>query len=184
MVQSSSPIVVAVSLSGIHQFSKDVQNSIQLVAGLGVKGDAHYGAAVQHRSRVAKDPTQPNLRQVHLLHAELLDELNAAGFELGPGATGENILTRGIALLDLPRGTRLHIGHTAIIGVTGLRDPCKQLNIYRAGLMAAVLSHDEHGNLIRKAGIMGIVLSNGEVRAGDSVRVELPLAPYHRMEQV
>ena len=176
--------VVAVSLSGAHHFTKQVQQSIRLLSGLGVEGDAHLGVTVKHQSRVAKDPTQPNLRQVHLLHYELRDELNATGFRLGPGAIGENILTRGIELLRLPRGTRLHIGETAIVEVTGLRNPCKQLNKYRPGLMAAVLSRDEHGNLIRKAGIMGIVHCDGEVRTGDPVRAEPPLGPHQVLERV
>jgi len=181
---SSSALVVAVSASAEHTFSKPVQKSIRLLSGLGVEGDAHLGTTVQHRSRVAKDPTQPNLRQVHLIHEELLDELNAAGFRLAPGAIGENITTRGIDLLALPRGTRLHIGDAAIVGVTGLRDPCRQLNDYRPGLMAAVLSRDEHGNLVRKAGIMGIVLAAGEVRAFDKIRVELPPPPHRRLDRV
>ncbi|HEY6859782.1 MAG TPA: MOSC domain-containing protein [Pseudolabrys sp.] len=180
----SPSIVVAVSLSTAHRFSKRVQKSIRLLAGLGVEGDAHLGVTVQHRSRVAKDPTQPNLRQVHLIHEELLDELNAADFQIAPGAIGENITTRGINLLDLPQGARLHIGNAAIVEVTGLRDPCRQLNDYRPGLMAAVLERDERGNLIRKAGIMGIVLSTGDVRPGDSIRVELPSAPHQPLERV
>lgn len=181
---SSSAVVVAVCADAAHRFSKPVQKSIRLLSGLGVEGDTHLGVTVQHRSRVAKDPTQPNLRQVHLIHEELLDELNAAGFRLAPGAIGENITTRGIDLLALPRGTRLHIGDAAIVGVTGLRDPCRQLNDHRPGLMAAVLTHDEHGNLVRKAGIMGVVLAAGEVRALDPIRIELPPQPHQRLERV
>jgi MOSC domain-containing protein YiiM len=184
MTGASPGVVVAVNLSAAHCFSKPVQKSIRLLAGLGVEGDAHLGVTVQHRSRVAKDPTQPNLRQVHLIHEELLDELNAAAFGVAPGAIGENITTRGISLLDLPRGARLHIGDTAIVEVTGLRDPCRQLNDYRPGLMAAVLGRDEHGNLMRRAGIMAIVLSTGDVRAGDSIRIELPAAPHQPLEPV
>ena len=168
----SPGVVVAVSLSSVHQFSKPVQKSIQLLVGLGVEGDAHLGATVQHRSRVAKDPTRPNLRQVHLLHEELFDELRGGSFQVAPGVIGENITTRGIDLLALPRGARLHIGGAAVIGVTGLRHPCKQLNDYQPGLMAAVLGRDEEGNLVRKAGIMGVVLAAGEVRAGNPIRVE------------
>lgn len=180
----SPGVVVAVSLSAVHEFSKPVQQSIRLLVGLGVEGDAHLGVTVQHRSRVAKDPTQPNLRQIHLVHAELHDELRAAGFQVAPGAIGENITTRGIDLLALPRGARLHIGRTAIVGVTGLRDPCRQLNDYRPGLMAAVLGRDEQGNPIRKAGIMGVVLAAGEVHAGDPIRVELQREPHQRLERV
>ncbi len=180
---SSPAVVVAVSFSAAHQFSKPVQKSIRLLTGLGVEGDAHLGVTVQHRSRIAKDPTQPNLRQVHLIHEELLDELNIAGFGVGPGALGENITTRGINLLALSRGARLHIGNAAVVEVTGLRDPCRQLNDYRPGLMAAVLGRDEHDNLVRKAGIMGIVLSTGYIRAGDPIRVEPP-ALHQPLERV
>jgi MOSC domain-containing protein YiiM len=180
----ASGCVVAVSLSSGHHFTKRVEQQIRLLTGLGVEGDAHSGVTVKHRSRVAKDPTQPNLRQVHLLHQELLDELNAAGFRLSPGSIGENILTQGLDLLRLPPGTRLHIGKTAVVDVTGLRDPCKQLNLYRPGLMAAVLDRDENGNLVRKAGIMGIVHSGGEIRAGDSIVVELPPMPHRSLDRV
>jgi MOSC domain-containing protein YiiM len=176
--------VVSVSVSGTHTFSKDVQQSIRLLAGLGVEGDAHLGTTVKHRSRVAKDPTKPNLRQVHLLHEELLEELNTAGFRLYPGAIGENILTRGVDLLRLPQGAQLHIGNAAIVEVTGLRDPCKQLNQFRSGLMAAVLDRDAHGNLIRKAGIMGIVRVGGDIKPNDEIRVELPAGERRALERV
>ena len=141
----SPGVVIAVSLGAVHQFSKPVQKSIRLLVGLGVEGDAHLGVTVQHRSRIAKDPTRPNLRQVHLIHEELHDELRAFGFQITPGAIGENITTRGIDLLALPRGARLHIGDAAVVGVTGLRHPCRQLNDYQPGLMAAVLGRDEQG---------------------------------------
>jgi MOSC domain-containing protein YiiM len=180
----SPGVVVAVSLSAVHQFSKPVQKSIRLLVGLGVEGDAHLGVTVQHRSRVARDPTQPNLRQVHLIHEELHEELRAGGFQVAPGVIGENVTTRGIDLLALPRGARLHIGDAAVVGVTGLRDPCRQLNDHQPGLMAAVLGRDEQGNLVRKAGIMGIVLVAGEVRAGDSIRVELLPEHNQRLEPV
>lgn len=171
-------IVTAVSCSASHSFSKKNQLSIRLLAGLGVAGDAHAGETVRHRSRVAKDPTQPNLRQVHLIHAELHDELNAAGFDVGAGEMGENVTTRGIDLLSLPEGTRLHIGDTAIIEVTGLRNPCVQIDRFRKGMMKAVLDRDAEGNLVRKAGVMGIVLEGGDVRLGDAIRIELPEKPH------
>ena len=157
---------------------------IRLLAGLCVEGDAHLGVTVQHRSRVAKHPTQPNLRQVHLIAEELHDELRQKGFRVGPGIMGENIATRGLDLFALPRDTRLHIGETAVVEVTGLRNPCQQLNDYQEGLTAAVLDRDEHGELIRKAGIMSIVLQGGEIRAGDTIRVELPPMPHRRLERV
>ena len=177
-------VVVAVSLSAVHEFSKPLQQSIRLLLGLGVEGDAHLGVTVQHRSRVAKDPTQLNLRQVHLIHEELHEELRASGFQVAPGVIGENVTTRGIDLLALPRGARLHIGGTAVVGVTGLRHPCRQLNDYQPGLMAAVLDRDAQGNLVHKAGIMGVVLATGEVRAGDPIRVELLPEHNQRLEPV
>ncbi|MGE5596366.1 MAG: MOSC domain-containing protein, partial [Hyphomicrobiales bacterium] len=151
--------VTAVSVSATHTFTKAAAQSIRLVEGLGVEGDAHAGATVRHRSRVQRDPAQPNLRQVHLIHAELHDELRERGFEVGPGAMGENITTRGLDLLALPAGTRLRIGDSAVVQVTGLRNPCAQLDGLQPGLMAAVLDRDAHGNLVRKAGVMGIVVS-------------------------
>ena len=176
--------VVAVSLSGEHRFSKTPRASIRLLPGLGVEGDAHSGATVQHRSRVAADPTRPNLRQVHLIHAELHDELRAAGFVVAAGEMGENVTTRGVELLDLPTETRLHLGETAVVEMTGLRNPCGQLNRLQAGLMAATLGRDERGNLIRKAGVMAVVLAGGEVRPGDPIRVELPPEPHRKLGPV
>jgi MOSC domain-containing protein YiiM len=152
--------------------------------GLGVDGDAHQGATVKHRSRVARDPTQPNLRQVHLIHAELHEELRAAGFPVSAGQMGENITTQGVDLLDLPAGARLCLGHAAIIEVTGLRNPCAQLDRIQPGLMAATLGRDEHGNLVRKAGIMGVVIAGGDVRPGDPIRVELPPRPHRPLVPV
>jgi MOSC domain-containing protein YiiM len=151
---------------------------------LGVEGDAHMGKTVKHRSRVAVDPTQPNLRQVHLIHAELFDELKAAGFAISPGQMGENITTRGINLLELPTRTRLHLGSRAIVELTGLRNPCTQLDRFQPGLMAAVLGRDDRGQLIRKAGVMAIVTRGGEVRPDDSIGIELPSEPHQSLERV
>jgi MOSC domain-containing protein YiiM len=173
-------IVTAVSRSGTHTMSKPNQESIQLLTGLGVAGDAHQGETVKHRSRVRRDPTQPNLRQVHLIH----DELRDAGFAVSAGEMGENITTRGVDLLGLPVGTRLLLGDKAAVKVTGLRNPCAQLNGIAPGLMAATLDHDEDGNLVRKAGVMGVVVSGGDVRPGDVIRVELPSAPHRPLEPV
>lgn len=177
-------IAIAVSCSAEHAFSKSNQKSIRLLTGLGVEGDAHMGEKVKHRSRVAVDPTQPNLRQVHLIHAELHDELRAAGFIVSAGQMGENITTRGIDLLALPTGTRLHIGDTAIVELTGLRNPCAQLDRFQPGLMAAVLGRDEQGKLVRKAGVMGIVAVGGEVRPGDPIEIELQPEPYQPLDRV
>lgn len=179
-----SGAVVAVSSSPTHTFSKPNQQSIRLLTGLGVEGDAHLGETVKHRSRVARDPSQPNLRQVHLIHAELHDELQAAGFTVSAGQMGENITTRGVDLLLLPTGTRLHLGNTAVIEVTGLRNPCTQLDDFQSGLMAAVLGRDEHGALVRKAGIMAVVLAGGEVTPGDLIVVELPPEPHRSLQPV
>jgi MOSC domain-containing protein YiiM len=176
--------VEAVSQASVHRFSKQPRMWIRLLAGLGVEGDAHLGTTVQHRSRVARDPSQPNLRQVHLLHRELLEELEGQGFVIGPGDIGENILTRGVDLLGLPTDTVLRIGAAAEVRVTGLRNPCLQLNRFRPGLMAATLDRDASGGLIRKAGVMGVVLTDGEVRPGDSIEVVLPEAPHRRLQPV
>jgi MOSC domain-containing protein YiiM len=176
--------VVAVSLRAGHHFSKTLSPAIRLLTGLGVDGDAHLGETVKHRSRVRKDPTQPNLRQVHLIHTELFDELQAKGFAVGPGELGENVTTSGIDLLALPIGTRLRLGTTAVIEVTGLRNPCIQIDQFQKGLMAATLDKDAAGNLIRKAGVMSIVVSGGEVRPGDAIDVELPTEPHRALQPV
>ena len=170
--------VAAVSLGAGHHFSKTPSPGIRLLRGLGVAGDAHMGETVKHRSRVRKDPTQPNLRQVHLMHAELFDELRSKGFVVQPADLGENVTTSGIDLLALPTGTRLHLGASAVVEITGLRNPCIQIDNFQKGLMAATLNKDAAGNLVRKAGIMSIVIAEGDVRPGDAVRVEFPAMPH------
>jgi MOSC domain-containing protein YiiM len=177
-------IVTAVSRSATHTMTKPNEVSIQLLEGLGVEGDAHLGVTVKHRSRVKRDPTQPNLRQVHLVHAELFEELRPAGYDLVPGQIGENVTTRGIDLLGLPAGTKLHLGESAVVQVTGLRNPCSQLDDIQKGLMAATLDRDADGNLIRKAGVMATVLTGGEVRPNDPIRVELPPEPHDPLAPV
>lgn len=179
-----SAFVTAVSRDGTHAFSKPARDSIRLIAGLGVDGDVHAGRTVQHRSRIARDPTAPNLRQVHLIHAELHDELNLSGFDVAPGQMGENITTRGIDLLGLPAGSRLMIGPQAVIEITGLRNPCTQLDGFRPGLMRAVLGRDENGEVVRRAGVMGVVLAGGEISPGDSIEVALPPEPYEPLRPV
>ncbi|PXF30997.1 molybdenum cofactor biosysynthesis protein [Pokkaliibacter plantistimulans] len=170
--------VVAVSCSEQHTFSKQPARQIELIKGEGVVGDAHRGVTVQHRSRVAKDPNQPNLRQVHLIQQELIEELQGRGFAVEAGTMGENITTCGLDLLALPTGSVLTIGETVRIEVTGLRNPCAQLDRYQQGLTAAVLDRDEHGQLIRRAGVMGVVLHGGPVQAGDSIAISLPALPH------
>jgi MOSC domain-containing protein YiiM len=176
--------VLAVNSSPSHSFSKYPAAQLTLLQGVGVEGDAHSGVTVKHRSRVARDPTQPNLRQVHLMHSELFDELSGKGFFVSPGALGENITTRGIALLDLPVGTELHIGDSAIVKITGLRNPCGQLDQFQPGLMSAVLERTADGTLVRKAGVMSVVLRAGVVRTGDSISATLPPHPHRRLEPV
>lgn len=182
--QQATARVLAVHRSSSHSFSKFAQEAVTLVAGLGVQGDAHSGETVKHRSRVARDPSQPNLRQVHLLQAELFDELVESGFAVWPGELGENITTRDVDLLGLPTGTRLHLGPDAVVELTGLRNPCSQLDQFQRGLTAAVLDRDAAGQLVRKAGVMGVVLAAGEVQAGDAIRVTLPDGPARPLEPV
>ncbi|HVE62883.1 MAG TPA: MOSC domain-containing protein [Mycobacteriales bacterium] len=158
--------------------------SISLVAGIGVEGDAHAGATVQHRSRVAADPTQPNLRQVHLMHSELHEELRAAGYPISPGALGENITTRGIDLLALPVGTTLTFDGAAVVAITGLRNPCRQLDDYADGLMSTVAYYDSHGDYVRKAGVMGVVIAGGLISPGMEIRVGLPALPHRALDRV
>lgn len=178
-------VVTAVAASASHTFSKPVQPSIRLLTGLGVEGDAHLGETVKHRSRVRRDPTSPNLRQVHLIHTELHEELAGRGFPvIAPGQMGENVTTSGVELLSLPRGTRLRLGQEAVVEVTGLRNPCNQLDEIAPGLMKAVLDRDADGEVVRKSGVMGVVLQGGEVRPGDAIEVELPTEPHVRLEPV
>jgi MOSC domain-containing protein YiiM len=177
-------VVEGVSSSPAHGIGKDVGACIRLVENLGVEGDVHAGRTVKHLSRLKRAPAAPNLRQVHLIHGELHDELRDQGYDVGPGRMGENVTTRGVDLLALPTGTRLHLGGEALIEVTGLRHPCRQLEQVGAGLMSAVLDRDADGGLVRKAGVMAVVVHGGEVRPGDEIRVELPPAPHRRLEPV
>ena len=176
--------IVAVSRSETHTFAKSNRDTVRLVEGYGVEGDAHGGSTVKHRSRVARDATRPNLRQVHLMHAELLDELAALGFAVAPGELGENLTTRGISLLELPAGTRLHVGDRAVIELTGLRNPCVQIDRFQSGLLAQVAKRNNAGDIVRRAGVMSIVVAGGEVHAGDAVVVEMPTGPLRPMEPV
>jgi MOSC domain-containing protein YiiM len=176
--------VEAVSLSPTHTFSKPNRAEITLLAGVGVEGDAHAGATVRHLSRLRTMATLPNLRQVHLIHAELHDELRQSGFQVAAGQMGENITTRGLDLLALPSGTRLHLGQSAVVELTGLRTPCSQLDNFQHGLMSACLSKDADGKVIRKSGVMSIVVAGGHVSPGDAIRVELPQEPRRPLEPV
>jgi MOSC domain-containing protein YiiM len=182
--ETADGVVASVHCSGSHTMGKPARSAIRLVAGLGVDGDAHAGVTVRHRSRVARDPTAPNLRQVHLVAAELHDELRERGLAVAPGAMGENVTTRDVDLLALPTGTRLHLGPDAVVEVTGLRNPCRQLDGVREGLMTAVLAPGADGSMVRRAGVMGIVVEGGEVRPGDPVGVVVPAGPHRHLEPV
>jgi MOSC domain-containing protein YiiM len=179
-----SGTVTAVSSNSEHSFTKPTRPGIMLLAGLGVEGDAHAGVTVKHRSRVARDPTQPNLRQVHLIQEELFTEVGEEGFTVRPGELGENITTRGTDLLALPVGTLLHIGDEAIVEVTGLRNPCLQIDDFQDGLLKQVVGRDKAGNIMRKAGVMSIVRVGGVVRPGDTITVELPDEPHRPLDRV
>ena len=182
--QTGGMRVESVNASPKHTLRKAGHLSIRLVAGIGVEGDAHAGATVKHRSRVRRDAAEPNLRQVHLIHAELHDELAGRGFRVTAGEMGENVTTRGIDLLGLPTGSRLRLGDDAVVEVTGLRNPCIQLEKLQTGLMAAVLDRDAEGRLVRKAGVMAVVVAGGDVRPGDPIAVELPLPPHQPLAPV
>ncbi|RLV78969.1 MOSC domain-containing protein [Streptomyces rapamycinicus] len=176
--------VTAVSSNGEYSFTKPNRDSITLLTGLGVEDDVHAGVTVKHRSRVAQDPTQPNLRQVHLIHEELFAEVGTEGFKVLPGDLGENITTRGVDLLALPVGTLLRIGGEAVLEVTGLRNPCLQIDHFQNGLLKQVVGRDEAGNIIRKAGVMSIVREGGTVRPGDLIQAELPAGPHRPLDRV
>jgi MOSC domain-containing protein YiiM len=187
----NEPVTVAVSGSvmavcrhGLHTFSKQSVDRIQLVEGLGVLGDSHAGATVQHRSRVRQDPNQPNLRQVHLIHSELIEELANAGYTVRPGDLGENVTTAGVDLLGVPQDTLLHLGRTAVVRVTGLRDPCQQINDFADGLLKQVLVPGPDGEVVRKTGVMGVVERGGMVYPDDPIHVELPAGEHRRLERV
>ena len=176
--------VVAVAKDDQHRFSKNPVAEIAVIAGLGVEGDAHLGRTVKHRSRVAADPSQPNLRQVHLIHTELFEELRGDGFEVAAGQLGENITTEGVDLLALPRGSLLRIGGEVVLEVTGLRNPCRQIEDFQPGLLKAVVGVGPEGQVIRKTGVMSVVRSGGVVRPGDAIVVEPPAAPHHALDVV
>jgi MOSC domain-containing protein YiiM len=180
---TQTPFVLGVFLSGTHSFTKHPQDVVVLREGLGIEGDAHYGALVKHRFDAARDPTRPNLRQVHLIQAELIDDLTRKGFVVRPGDLGENIATRGIDLMALPVGTRLHIGRKAIVEITGLRSCCVQIDTFQPGMLREIIARVD-GKLVRKGGVMGIVIEGGEVRPDDAIGVRLPDGPFVPLEVV
>ncbi|HEX5859839.1 MAG TPA: MOSC domain-containing protein [Microbacterium sp.] len=183
-VSPSAGRVIAVARDDKHRFSKPTRDAITLVEGVGVEGDAHAGATVQHLSRFRRDAAQPNLRQVHLMHAELFDDMAERGHFIDPGQLGENVTTEGLDLLGLPRGSRLHLGDDAVVEVTGLRNPCAQINGLSPGLMKELVSVDEKGEVVRLAGIMSVVVHGGVVRPGDGIRVSLPLGALEALGPV
>jgi MOSC domain-containing protein YiiM len=184
MAMSQAAVVRSVQASAGHDFSKHAVAEIRLIAGIGVDGDAHAGSTVQHRSRVKVDPTQPNLRQVHLIHEELFAELAAEGFQVTPGDLGENITTAGLDLLCLPVGATLRLGTEALLAVTGLRNPCSQIEDFQAGLLSRVVFRGADGQVVRKSGVMAIVVQSGRVRPGDPISLSLPPLPYAGLERV
>lgn len=175
--------VVAVCRSNEHRFSKQPCDEIRIVAGLGVEDDAHAGEFVQHLSRVRVDPDKPNLRQVHLIHCELFEELADKRFDVHPGDLGENIATEGVDLLGLSRDTLLRIGEEVVLRVTGLRNPCTQIDAFAPGLLKEVAPKTAQG-IVRKAGVMTTVEHGGTVRPGDSIIVEPPAGPHVALERV
>ncbi len=178
---TAAPVITALARDGEHRFSKQPAPELTLIAGQGVEGDAHCGVTVKHRSRVARDPSQPNLRQVHLMAAELLEEVTAKGLPVAPGEMGENVTLRGLDLLSLPRGTRLHFGADVVLELMGLRNPCAQIDAFRPGLLAEMLPRGADGQVIRRAGVMAIVLNGGVMRVGDAVTVVLPDTAHHAL---
>jgi MOSC domain-containing protein YiiM len=184
VVTNSAPVVRGVSKDGEHRFSKQPCERITLIQGIGVQGDAHAGVTVQHLSRVARDPTQPNLRQVHLIHAEFFDDARQHGYELSQGDLGENILTQGLDVLSLPQDTLLHIGPEAVVRVTGLRNPCQQIESFRRGLLKVAVGRGDNGDIVRKAGVMAVVETGGAIHSSDSIAVELPPGPHRPLECV
>ena len=175
---------MAVARASAHRFSKPCVDAIHLLDGLGVEGDAHCGATVKHRSRLARGAHTPNLRQVHLLHAELLDALADAGFAVAPGDLGENVTTRGAELLALPTDSLVHLGPSAVVRITGLRNPCMQIEAFRPGLLAQVLRRLPGGDMQRLMGVMGVVAAGGDVQAGDTIELELPPPPHRALAAV
>jgi MOSC domain-containing protein YiiM len=184
MMDDMEPVVVAVHRDERHRFTKPTVDEIVLIEGFGVEGDAHSGQRVQHLSRVRRDPAQPNLRQVHLIHAELFDQVAADGFTMSPGLIGENVTTRGVDLLSLPTGALLRLGPDAVVEITGLRNPCVQINGVEDGLMKRLVSVDASGETVRLAGVMSVVVAGGTVRAGDVIAVELPAGEPRALQPV
>ncbi len=176
--------ILSVSAAAGHVFSKPSLKQIRLLEGLGVEGDAHCGPKVKHRAHAARNPDKPNLRQVHLIQAELFAELKRLGFVVGPGDLGENITTTGIDLLSLPVDSELRLGPKAIVRLTGLRNPCRLLDEFQNGLKNALIKRGEGGEITRKAGVMGIVVQGGLVSVGDSIAVRTPAPPHHCLEPV
>jgi len=177
------PAVVALHRSPAHSFSKEPVGEIELVAGVGVTGDAHAGPLVQHRSRVAADPTQPNLRQVHLIASELFGVVAAAGHVVAAGDLGENVTTVGLDVEALAVGSVLALGDDALVAITGLRNPCRQIERFRPGLLREVAVATDRG-LVRRAGVMGVVVRGGTVRVGDAIEVSTPPGPARSLRPV
>lgn len=176
--------VISVSRSSGHSFRKACEESINLIEGFGVEGDVHAGKKIKHTFLAKEDPDRKNIRQIHLIAAELFTELKGKGFNVDPGQLGENITTEGIDLLSLPTGTLLHIGNGAVIELTALRQPCIQIDEFQQGLLKEVVYKDSGGNIIRKVGVMGVILVSGAVSPNDEIIVETPDKPHHKLDYV
>jgi len=164
---------VSVNSDDAYRFSKIARQSVRLVEGHGIEGDAHAGRFVKHRYQAKKEPLTPNRRQVHLIQSELFEEMRGFGFIIEPGDLGENVTTVGIDLLALPLGAQLHLGESAVVELTGLRMPCGLIDKFQTGLKRSMIVRTPRGVTFR-AGVLGIVTSSGDVRPGDLVRAELP----------
>lgn len=171
------PHVIGVHVGSAHTFSKTSQDVIRLIENHGVEGDAHAGSCDQHLFHIRRFGEQPNLRQVHLIQAEFFDEVAEKEHVVRSGELGENITTRSVDLLNLPTGTRLQLGRDAIIELTGLRNPCHQIDQFQEGLLQHCKEATPNG-VVRKAGVMAIVLHGGDVKANDRIMVDLPAGPH------
>jgi MOSC domain-containing protein YiiM len=164
--------VVAVASKEKHEFSKRTRHAITLVEDHGVEGDVHAGRVIQHRYLAKKMPVMPNNRQVHLIASELFTELGLSGFNVSPGELGENITTAGLDLTNLPLGTRLRLGSSAVVEITGLRTPCSLIDRFQKGLKRAMIMKHEQPRF--RCGVLGVAKATGKIAPGDPIIVELP----------
>jgi len=169
--------VVGLARDGRNGFSKSAMDTICLIQGQGVEGDAHSGPFVRHRYLARRQPRLPNLRQVHLIPSELFEALRNAGYDLHPGDLGDNIATAGLDLETLPMGALLDLGSEACIELTGLRTPCVLIDRFRTGLKRQMVCSEPVAPRFR-CGVMSIVRTGGRLAVGDPIRVRLPPKPW------